>query len=117
MQDVDTLSYEVARAGWIGDYNDPMTFLDMWLGENGNNDTGWNNAEFNGLIAQANVEQDTAKRLEMLQKAEAILLEDGPVIPIYWYTNNMLVSRQIEGFKPHNRDIHLFKYMSLPASK
>ncbi len=117
LQDVDTLSYEVARAGWIGDYNDPMTFLDMWLGENGNNDTGWDNAEFNGLIAQANAEQDTAKRLEMLQKAEAILLEDGPVIPIYWYTNNMLVSRQIEGFKPHNRDIHLFKYMSLPASK
>lgn len=114
LQDVDTMSYEVARAGWIGDYNDPMTFMDMWVSDNGNNDTGWNNPEYDGLIKQANAEPDTANRLALLQKAESILLEQGPVIPIYWYTNNMLVSRHIEGFEPHNRDIHLFKYMSLP---
>ena len=49
-----------------------------------------------------------------MQQAEKILLEEGPVIPIYWYTNNILVSNQLKGFKKHNRDIHLFKYMSLP---
>ena len=117
LQDVDTLSYEVARAGWIGDYNDPMTFLDMWVGGNGNNDTGWDNAEYNQLISDANAEADPAKRLELLQKAESILLTEGPIIPIYWYTNNMLVSRHIEGFEPHNRDIHLFKYISMPEQK
>lgn len=114
MQDIDTLNYQVARAGWIGDYNDPMTFLEMWVTDNGNNDTGWSNAEFDKLIADAQVEVDKAKRLELLQKAEQILVEQGPIIPVYFYTNNQLISRQVQGFKPHNRDIHLLKYMSLP---
>ncbi len=114
LQDIDTLSYEIARAGWIGDYNDPMTFLDMWVSGNGNNDTGWSNAEYDALIQKASQEADGAKRTELLQQAEELLLTEGPVIPIYWYTNNMLAARQMEGFEPHNRDIHLFKYISLP---
>lgn len=114
LQDIDTLNYQVARAGWIGDYNDPMTFLDMWVTGNGNNDTGWSNADYDALIERANKEPNVGKRKALLQEAEALLLEEGPIIPIYWYTNNMLVSRFIEGFEPHNRDIHLFKYMSLP---
>ena len=114
LQDVDTLSYEVARAGWIGDYNDPMTFMDMWQGDNGNNDTGWQSDEYDALIKRATEENDHTKREQILQQAEALLLDEGPVIPIYWYTNNMLVSRHLQGFEPHNRDIHLFKYMSLP---
>lgn len=117
MQDIDTISYQIARAGWIGDYNDPMTFLEMWVTGNGNNDTGWSNAEFDKLIADAQAEADKAKRLEMLQRAEQILIEQGPVIPVYFYTNNQLIARQVKGFKPHNRDIHLLKYMSLPESK
>lgn len=117
LQDIDTLSYQVARAGWIGDYNDPMTFLDMWVADNGNNDTGWANAEYDKLIASARSEADMAKRQALLQQAETLLLEQGPVIPIYFYTNNMLVSSQLKGFEPHNRDVHLLKYMSLAASK
>ena len=114
LQDIDTLNYQVARAGWIGDFNDPMTFLDMWVSGNGNNDTGWSDAEYDGLIAQANAQPDRAKRQELLQRAEQLLLERGPVIPIYYYINNQLISRQVQGFKPHNRDVHLLKYMSLP---
>ena len=117
LQDIDTLSYEVARAGWIGDYNDPMTFLDMWTTGNGNNDTGWSNERYDELIKKAQVEASTRQRRLYLQEAEQLLLEEGPIIPIYFYTNNMLASRHLEGFKPHNRDIHLFKYMSLPAKK
>ncbi len=114
LQDVDTLSYQIARAGWIGDFNDPMTFLDMWTTDNGNNDTGWSNAEYDELIKGAMAEVDTTKRMKMLQSAEKLLLEQGPVMPIYYYTNNILVSRQIKGFQPHNRDVHLIKYMELP---
>jgi oligopeptide transport system substrate-binding protein len=114
LQDVDSLNYEVARAGWIGDYNDPMTFLDMWETGNGNNDTGWSNEKYDALLDQARSQSDPAKRQEILQKAETILLEQGPLIPIYFYTNNVLVSRQLEGLEPHNRDIHLLKYVSLP---
>lgn len=114
LKDVDNLEYEIARAGWIGDYNDPMTFLSMWETGDGNNDTGWSNEEYDNLIDQARAEADVAKRQQILQKAETILLEEGPVIPIYFYTNNVLVARRLEGYEPHNRDIHLLKYMSLP---
>lgn len=113
LQDVDTLSYDIARAGWIGDFNDPMTFLDMWVTDNGNNDTGWSDEEYDALIKQAQIEADPAKRMEILQNAEQVLLERGPVIPIYYYTQNMLVSPRIKGFEPHNRDVHLLKYMEL----
>ncbi len=115
LQDTKTMSYELARAGWIGDYNDPMTFLDMWTTGNGNNNTGWSNAEFDSLLQQANQEPDAAKRMTLLQRAEQLLVEQGPVIPIYYYTNNMLRARQIKGFEAHNRDVHLFKYMALPT--
>lgn len=115
LQDVSSVQYDIARAGWIGDYNDPMTFLDMFVTDNGNNNTGWSHAEYDRLIASAQAESDTQKRIEMLQEAEKILMEEGSVIPIYYYTNNMLVSRFVEGFKQHNRDIHLLKYLKLPG--
>ncbi|RAL23709.1 peptide ABC transporter substrate-binding protein [Lujinxingia litoralis] len=114
LQDVSSMSYEIARAGWIGDYNDPMTFLDMWETGNGNNNTGWSDAEYDELLNKARAERDPAQRMAFLAQAEAIVLERGPVIPVYYYTNNILVSRFLEGFEPHNRDIHLIKYLSLP---
>ena len=113
LQDVDTLSYEIARAGWIGDFNDPMTFLDMWVTDNGNNDTGWSNEQYDKLIADAQKEVDPKKRAELLQQAEKLLLEQGPVIAIYYYATNGLRSSKLKGFEPHNRDVHLLKYMSL----
>ena len=113
LQDVDTLSYDIARAGWIGDFNDPMTFLDMFESDNGNNDTGWKNAEYDKLLDQARAEVDPARRLELLQQAEKLLMEEGPVIPIYYYTTNGLRAPALKGFEAHNRDIHLLKYMSL----
>ncbi len=113
LQDVSTINYEIARAGWIGDYNDPTTFLQKWETGDGNNNTGWSDEEYDDLMSQARHEADPDRRLEILQEAEGILMERGPIIPIYYYTNNILVSRFVEGFEPHNRDIHLLKYMSL----
>ena len=113
LQDVSTLNYESARAGWIGDYNDPMTFLELWETDNGNNNTGWSDEEYDELLQKARLESDPEQRRGYLQEAEEIALSRGPIIPIYYYTNNILVSGEIEGFEPHNRDIHLLKYMSL----
>lgn len=84
--------YEIARHGWIADYNDPMTFLDMWVsgtgtGVWGNNDAHYNNPAYDKLIADAKVELDATKRTQMLHDAEALLMNDVPVIPIYFYTN------------------------------
>ena len=113
LEDIDNLNYQIARAGWIGDYNDPMTFLDMWVTGNGNNDTGWSNEKYDGMIKKARATTDPDERKKILQKAEKLLLEKGPVIPIYDLSNNMLLSSNVEGFKPHNRNIHMLKDMSL----
>ena len=113
LQDVDTLQFDVARAGWIGDFNDPMTFLDMFESDNGNNDTGWKSEKYDALLDQARAEVDAAKRTDLLHQAEAMLLAEGPVIPIYFYTSHGLVAKHLKGFEAHNRDIHMLKYMEL----
>ncbi|MGZ9586088.1 peptide ABC transporter substrate-binding protein [Paenibacillus marinisediminis] len=82
-----TLNYDVARAGWNPDYNDPMTFLDMFLTGGGNNDIGFSNPEYDKLIKGAYVEPDPQKRMDMLAQAEKILVEDEmAIMPIYYYT-------------------------------
>ncbi|GJM72292.1 hypothetical protein HMSSN036_45080 [Paenibacillus macerans] len=82
------LNYQVARAGWTADYNDPMTFLDMWVTDGGNNDTGFSNEEYDKLIAEAKATGDMAKRDEAFAKAEKIFIQDNMVVmPLYYYTN------------------------------
>lgn len=106
------LQYDVSRSGWIGDFHDPMTFLDMWTTGNGNNNTGWSDTEFDRLIEQAKQEGDAAKRLDILQQAEAILLERGPVVPVYHYARAYLLNPAVKGFEPHQLDQHPIKYIS-----
>lgn len=86
--------FEIARHGWIADYNDPMSFLDMWVSGEGegvwaNNDAHYKNEEYDKLIKGAKVELDKAKRTEMLHQAEELLMNDLPVLPIYFYTSIM----------------------------
>src|SRR5690606_19289795 len=70
------LNYSLSRAGWIGEYPDPNTFLDMWVADGGNNQTGWSNKEYDDLIAKAAVTLDQKKRFEYFRKAEAILMKE-----------------------------------------
>lgn len=93
------LDYDLARAGWIGDYVDPYNFLECFLTTNGNNRTGWSNAEYDELLARAVAEPDNAKRFEYFQRAEAILLESAPVIPLYFYTNPRLMDTAVQNFE------------------
>lgn len=82
------LDYQIGRLGWIADYNDASSFLDMYnTADNGNNDTGWENEEFAALLKSAQAETDAAARTDLLKQAEALMIEDMPVIPIYYYTN------------------------------
>lgn len=111
--DIDKLAYQVARAGWIGDYSDPTTFLGIFTTGNGNNDTGWGTPEYDALINGAYAEVDAGKRAEMLRKAEELLIEEAPVIPIMFYQQATLINPRLVGHKPHNRDIHLVKYMDI----
>ncbi|MFD1176040.1 peptide ABC transporter substrate-binding protein [Paenibacillus puldeungensis] len=82
------LNYQIARAGWTADYNDPMTFMDMWLSGGGNNDNGFKNPEYDKLINETKTLTDNAKRNENFVKAEQILIKDNQALmPLYYYTN------------------------------
>ncbi|WP_036200660.1 peptide ABC transporter substrate-binding protein [Ureibacillus sinduriensis] len=97
---LSNLDYQIARLGWIGDYNDAYTFLEMYnSADNGNNDTGWENAEYTALLEQSNKEQDPAKRLELLKQAEAIIMSEYPVAPIYYYTNLSVKKDYVENME------------------
>jgi oligopeptide transport system substrate-binding protein len=105
MDRVEKLDYQVARAGWYGDYMDPNTFLDMFVTGGGNNETGWSNKTYDDLIARAARDPDATERLKLLARAEAILLDEAPIIPLYFYTNMMLARPGLEGLNanPLNR--------------
>ncbi|MHB8106612.1 MAG: peptide ABC transporter substrate-binding protein [Candidatus Cryosericum sp.] len=98
LDDRNNLNYQVARAGWIGDYMDPNTFLDMWVTGGGNNGTGYSNKTYDGLIAKAEETVDPVARMATLHAAEKILMTDMPIIPIYFYTNPVLVSKHVKNF-------------------
>ncbi len=97
------------RAGWIGDYNDAHAFSVLMHSESGRNDSGYGNAAYDELLAQAAQEADQQVRAELLQQAEAILLEDLPIIPIYFYVTKRVVKPWVGGFEPNIMDHHYHK--------
>jgi oligopeptide transport system substrate-binding protein len=107
------LDFNVSRAAWTADYPDPMTFLDMWTTGNGNNMTGWSRPEFDALIAQARTIRDTSERFTVLKEAESLLLQDMPVIPLYIYVRNYLVSPAVTGWHPKLLDSRPWKHVGL----
>lgn len=111
-----TLNFQICRAAWIADYVDPNSFLDMFLTGGGNNDTGWSNAEYDGLIAAASRESDPARRMEIFQRAEALLLDEMPIIPIYFYTRVNLRRPELKGWHPNILDNHPYKHVYLDAA-
>ena len=114
LEDQKNMNYQVARAGWIGDYADPNTFLDMWVTGRGNNETGWSNAKYDALIATAARETDFEKRMKLFQDAERILcVEDLPILPIYYYVNQGMLRPRLRGWSENIRDLHPFQYMYL----
>jgi oligopeptide transport system substrate-binding protein len=93
----DTHDFQVARAGWIGDYVDPMTFLDMYVTKGGNNDTTYSNPKYDELINTAKMSGDAKVRMQAMHDAEKILMDDMVVAPIYFYVNNWLIKPYVKG--------------------
>lgn len=89
--------YQVARAGWGADYTDAMTFLDMWMTDSGNNQTNWGSPEYDRLIKEAKVNPDPAVRIKAMHDAETILMEELPIMPIYFYTNVNMYKPWVKG--------------------
>ena len=110
--------YQISRAAWIGDYVDPNNFLDMWLCASGNNRTGWCNPEYDRLILeQAPSAATEVERRAIFKRAETILLEDLPVIPIYTYTSKHLVHPSVKNVASNILNQNYFRDIYLqPAS-
>lgn len=90
--------YSIARNGWLADYNDPITFLDMWITESGNNDAQWSNAKYDELISKVKSSTDPAERYKAMHEAEDIIFEESMLCPIYYYVDLFLINQKIEGF-------------------
>jgi len=112
LSEVENLDYEVARAGWIGDYGDPMTFMDMWQTGGGNNNTGWSNKRYDELLHEVQLESDHRKRLAIFREMEEIIVEDEfPILPLYIYVNQGMKVYGLAGWYGNVRDLHPFQYM------
>jgi oligopeptide transport system substrate-binding protein len=91
-------NYIMARDGWIGDYNDPIGFLDMFVTGNGNNNPQYRNPAFDRLIAQVKASAVPAERMSLMHRAEDLLLgTDSAMAPIYFYTNKYLLNPRVTG--------------------
>ena len=100
---------EVFRGGWIGDYNDANTFAELLITDGGINDPGYSNSAYDALVQQAAQEGDLVRRADLLQQAETVLLEDLPIMPIYFYVNPRLVKPWVGGYESNIMDHHRSK--------
>lgn len=98
--------FYIARAGWIGDYADPITFLQLFETGNPSNHTKWSNEQYDELLEAARNEPDEAERAELLRRAEAILMEHLPVFPIYSYVDPNMVRPYVKGWYRNLLDTH-----------
>ncbi|MFD2238933.1 peptide ABC transporter substrate-binding protein [Aureimonas populi] len=107
-------TFNVARAGWVGDYADPENFLALATTANGTfNYSKWSNAEYDRLVAESYDEQDPERRMALLHEAEAILLAEQPNAPILNSASLWLVSDRVTGWADNSSDEHLSKYLSV----
>lgn len=96
--------YMISRAGWIGDYVDPMTYLDLWVTEGPYNDSRWSNKKYDALIKKAKSSMDPNVRMAAMHEAEQILMDEMPVIPVYYYTKPHAIKEYVSGiYTPINR--------------
>jgi oligopeptide transport system substrate-binding protein len=107
------LNYQVARAGWIGDYDDPHTFLDLWVTGGGNNQTGWSNADYDRLLRSALETKTEDERMAVYQKLEVILADEVPVIPIYFYSRIYAISPKVKNWISTPLDNRAWKWVDL----
>ncbi|MDD3049210.1 MAG: peptide ABC transporter substrate-binding protein [Bacilli bacterium] len=97
LQRMSEKDFSVVFAGWGPDYNDPMTFVDLWYTNAGNNHTSWSNAQYDALIDQARAEANADARTQLLIEAEKILADEMPVGYVYCRVRDYAVSERVEG--------------------
>lgn len=113
----NSMQYDFSSSSWSGDYLDPSSFLDLWSSASGNNNTGWSRPEYERLLAESRATGDQEKRMALLARAEALMLSESPVIPLYWARRSYLKRPEVRGWHPLLLDNHLFEDISLGAPR
>ncbi len=105
--------YQIARNGWLADYNDPISFLDMWITGSGNNDAQWSNKDYDALISKVKVSSDRNERMQLMHQAEDIIFKDYMLCPIYYYVDIFLKSEKLQGFYSSPLGYKYFMYTTV----
>lgn len=114
LDDLTKLNYMIGRSAWIGDFTDPMTFLEIFTSGNGNNRTGWSHKGFDDLVAKAALCADASERLKLLGMAESILVDNEvPILPVYSYVSKKMVGPKVLGWASNIRAVIRWKDLSL----
>ncbi|WP_025031035.1 peptide ABC transporter substrate-binding protein [Nitratireductor aquibiodomus] len=110
----DQKDFDVARAGWIGDYSDPQNFLFLVESDNtGFNYAQYENPDYDALMDKAAAETDLVKRADILREAEAMFMADMPYIPLLFYSSLSLVSPKLNGWEDNIQNVHGTRFMSI----
>ena len=104
-----TRSFDLAPSGWVGDYLDPSTFLDLFKTGNGNNHTGWTSTAYDRLINDALAARDDAVRYPLYHQAEQLLMDEMPIAPLVYGRRNYLARPSVKGWEPNVLDLHPLK--------
>jgi oligopeptide transport system substrate-binding protein len=105
--------YLIARNGWLADYNDPISFLDMWVTGGGNNDAQWSNAAYDQLISEVKKTNDPTDRFSRMHKAEDIIFAESMLAPIYYYVDIFLMSEKLQNAYSSPLGYKYFMYSSI----
>ena len=103
------------RSSWIGDYNDATAFAEILRSTHGRNDSGYASPAYDALLDAAARETDVAQRRARLEAAERLVLNDAPILPIYYYASKHLVKTTVDGWRDNILDYHYSKDLRLTA--
>jgi len=107
---------QVFRSGWIGDYQDAFSFLELFQSEHGRNDAGYSNPRYDRLLERISAERIPARRRNLMAEAERMILTDQVILPLYAYVTKRLVSPRLQGWHENVMDYHLTRHMYLVKS-
>jgi oligopeptide transport system substrate-binding protein len=112
--DLQSHDFQVARAGWVADYNDPENFLTLLRTSTGPMNYGqYSNEEYDRLMAESDMATDEEARNELMREAETLMLTELPLIPIYHYVDKNLVSPKVQGWVDNPKNQHRTRWLSL----
>ena len=104
---------QIFRSSWVGDYNDAYTFAQYLKSDFGLNLPGYRNPRYDALLTKAAAETDRTRRRALLEEAERVMLEDQPLLPLYFYVNKHLVKPYVKGWRNNVMNVQYSKNLTI----